>query len=475
MVICALTPFLVLSSAIPPLEGMIGSNVGLGSAGLEMSAGMADAAYCLGTVLAVQLVTRLPGRRLLVLYALIFTLASVLTAAASNPEMFFAGRILQGLMTSLMLITAAPTLALGWPVPRLRSTAVVMNLGIFGAVALGPLIGGAFAGLESWRTLFWIATGVGATAFALVLLTYKDQAPADPDVKFDPISIGLASSGCVAAFFGASNLVNHSFTNPIVLVPMIGGLLLIVALIVHQASVRDPLMPVKQLGHTVPVAAIALAMFAGAGSVSLVGLLQLTIATRELSSALFWPEFIGALITATVFGFVFFTRYVPVFAFAGMLVLACTGVLVTGAADGSTALIAAGTLGIGIGVGASVAPGLFVAGFSLPAMQLPRIFALVELLRGVAAFLTAPIIIHLAVNSSGSFAHGITTATWVATGILLTGVVAIIAIIVSGGVRLQTPTIAAWLEGEGSAIHSPSLGAALRRRRRRKLAPEGAD
>ena len=136
MVLCALTPFLVLSSAIPPLESSIGQDVGLGSPGLEMCAGMADAAYCFGTVLAIQLVTRLPGRRLLLLYAVVFTLATILTALAASPVPFFAGRILQGLTTSLMLITAAPALVLGWPVPRLRSTAVVMNMGIFGAVAL---------------------------------------------------------------------------------------------------------------------------------------------------------------------------------------------------------------------------------------------------------------------------------------------------------------------------------------------------
>jgi MFS family permease len=465
MVLCALTPFLVLSSAIPPLEGMIGGDVGLGSPGLEMSAGMADAAYCFGTVLAVQLVTRLPGRRLLVLYALAFTLASVLTAAASTPEMFFAGRILQGLTTSLMLITAAPALVLGFPTPRLRSTAAVMNVGIFGAVALGPVIGGAFAGSGSWRPLFWVATVVGAAALALIFLTFKDQPPMDPEVKFDPSSLALASSGCVAAFFGASNLVNHSFTDPIVLVPMIAGLLLLVGLIVHQAHVRDPLMPVKQLGHTIPIAAIVLAMFAGAGSVSLVGLLQLTIETRELSTALFWPEFAGALLTAALFGYLFFTRYIPLLAFAGLLVLGLIGILLTGAGDGSTALIAAGTLGIGIGVGASVAPGLFVAGFSLPSMQLPRIFALVELLRGVAAFLTAPLIIHLAVNSAGSFAHGISVGAWVATGALWVGLAAVVTVIVSGGVRLQRPAVDSWLAGEGTALHSPALGAALRRGR----------
>ena len=271
MVLCALTPFLVLSSAIPPLESSIGQDVGLGAPGLQLCAGMADAAYCFGTVLAIQLVTRLPGRRLLLLYATVFTAATVLTALAASPAPFFAGRILQGLTTSLMLITAAPALVLGSPVWRLRSTAAVMNVGIFGAVALGPVIGGAFAGLGTWRALIWVAAGVGALALALAVLTYRDQPPSDPAVEFDPGSLGLASSGCVAAFFGASQLVDHAFTDAIVLVPMAIGVALLTGLIVHQASVADPLMPVRRLAHTIPVAAIILAMFAGAGSVAAIG------------------------------------------------------------------------------------------------------------------------------------------------------------------------------------------------------------
>ena len=107
MVLAALTPFLVLTSAIPPLDKLIAGDVGLGNTGMEMSAGMADAAYCFGTILAVQLTARLPGRRLLILYAAVFTVASIVTATATDPGAFFAGRIVQGLTTSLMLITAA--------------------------------------------------------------------------------------------------------------------------------------------------------------------------------------------------------------------------------------------------------------------------------------------------------------------------------------------------------------------------------
>jgi hypothetical protein len=40
---------------------------------------------------------------------------------------------------------------LSWGADKLRPTAVTMNLGIFGAVALGPVVGGAAAG--TWRPL----------------------------------------------------------------------------------------------------------------------------------------------------------------------------------------------------------------------------------------------------------------------------------------------------------------------------------
>ena len=45
---------------------------------------------------------------------------------------------------------------------------------------------------------------------------------------------------------------------------------------------------------------------------------------------------------------------------------------------------------------------LFVAGFSLPSASLQRVFAIVELLRAVAAFMVAPIFFHLAATTGGS-------------------------------------------------------------------------
>src|SRR3954469_13103830 len=164
LVTAALTPFLVLSSALFPLQEVVVKGTGLSESALEMTNGMANAAYCFGTVAAVQMLQRLPGRRLLLAFATLFVLGSGLAAWAPLPGLFAAGRVIQGLMTSLMLIAAVPPLVTGWPEERMRPTAVTMNLAIFGAVALGPVVGGIFAGQESWRPLFWIVAGLGAAA-----------------------------------------------------------------------------------------------------------------------------------------------------------------------------------------------------------------------------------------------------------------------------------------------------------------------
>src|SRR4029079_5069689 len=97
LVLLALTPFLVLSSAAFPLQKTLANGTGLGQGGLELTAGMADAAYCFGTVAAVQMLMRLPGRRLLLLFASLFVVGSILAAWAPTAGLFVAGRVLQGL------------------------------------------------------------------------------------------------------------------------------------------------------------------------------------------------------------------------------------------------------------------------------------------------------------------------------------------------------------------------------------------
>ena len=142
MVIFALIPYLALSAALQPLTPIIARDLHTSPQTMSTGAGLANAGYAIGTVLAVALAQHLPQRRLLVGYAAVLVAGSIMTAVAQSPAVFITGHVLQGLCTSLMLIAAVPPLALGFGTTRLRETAVIMNMCIFGAVALGPTIGG---------------------------------------------------------------------------------------------------------------------------------------------------------------------------------------------------------------------------------------------------------------------------------------------------------------------------------------------
>jgi MFS family permease len=180
MVMFALIPYLALSAAIGPVTPIIGSDLHMSPQAMSLSSGMANAAYAVGTVVAVQFAQLLHQRRMMLLYVALLVLGSVLTAAAQNPAMFVGGHVLQGISTSLLLIAAVPPLALGFGVEKFRSTAVIMSMCIFGAVTLGPLIGGLQAEADAWRPLFWVIAGISAAALTLAVLTFEDTPPADP-------------------------------------------------------------------------------------------------------------------------------------------------------------------------------------------------------------------------------------------------------------------------------------------------------
>ncbi|HZU60787.1 MAG TPA: MFS transporter, partial [Solirubrobacteraceae bacterium] len=230
MVIAALIPYLALSAALQPLTPVIAHSLHMSLQEMSLSSGMANAAYAVGTVLAVQFALLLPQRRMMVVYAVILVVASTLTAAAQDPAMYITGHVLQGLCTSLLLIAAVPPLVIGYPASRMRSTAIIMNMCIFGAVALGPAIGGIQAHSDSWRPLFWVVAVIAVVALVLSVLTFEDAPPADPTAPRDPLAIGLAAAGSAAAFYGASELLTHRFLDVPTFGFLIGGLALIVLL-----------------------------------------------------------------------------------------------------------------------------------------------------------------------------------------------------------------------------------------------------
>jgi MFS family permease/nucleotide-binding universal stress UspA family protein len=466
MVILALIPYLALSAAIDPLVPIITEQLHMSAQTMSLSSGLGNAAYAVGTVLAVQFAQHLPQRRMLLSYAVVLAVGSVVAAAAVNPGMFIGGHVLQGLATSMLLIAAAPPLTIGFPKEKLRNTAVIMNMCVFGAVALGPFIGGAQAESHAWRPLFWIIAGIAVLALLMAALTFEDAPPADLDAPRDLRAIGLAAVGCAAAFVGASQLTTHGFDDAAVTVPMFGGLALIVALVVYQFRSRRPLLTVRTLlTSSIPVAGVGVALFAAAASVAATALtanVLLQTYSPVHVGLLYLPELGGAVVMAVVFGIVITRRAMHYLPLVGMVLLAA-GILVFQfalPANQPLVLVAAGLTGLALG--ATVAPALFVAGFSLQSNSLQRVFAIIELFRAVAAFMVAPILAHFALTVSTDLGVGTRYALWIGFGLAVGGAVFGVAVYALSGARPQKPDLDEFLDGDDPAWYSPPLLARIR-------------
>ena len=66
MVMFALIPYLALSAALDPLTPIIAAQLHMSAQTMSLSSGLGNAAYAVGTVLAVQFAQHLPQRRMLV-------------------------------------------------------------------------------------------------------------------------------------------------------------------------------------------------------------------------------------------------------------------------------------------------------------------------------------------------------------------------------------------------------------------------
>ena len=466
MVVAALVPYLALSGAFAPLSPILGHQLHMSPQALGLTTGMANAAYAIGTVLAVQFALLLPQRRMLLLYAVLLVIGSVLAAAATSSGVFIAGHVLQGLCTSLLLIAAVPPLIIGYPPRNSRYTSVILNLCIFGAVALGPVIGGIQANAGEWRPLFWIVAAIALSALVLATLTFEDAPPADPNGPRDRLALSLAAGGCAAAFFGASELLTHPFLDPLTVLPLAVGLGLIGLLLVFEYRGRCALLNVRPLVSTMPTSGILVAICAAAAAVSAIALSYALLAPHHSPlhvGLLYLPEFGGAVISAIVFGIVFRSRGLHYFVLTGMILLSAGIVVIGRIIPPTDALTLVGSGLIGLGVGSSVAPALFIVGFSLRSANLQRVFAIIELLRGVAAFMVAPIMLHFAFTVGSSVSTGTTTALWICLGISGGGVLVAVALYALGGVRRPpSPKFESWLAGEGPAWNSPPLLADVR-------------
>jgi nucleotide-binding universal stress UspA family protein len=152
-------------------------------------------------------------------------------------------------------------------------------------------------------------------------------------------------------------------------------------------------------------------------------------------------------------------HYLPL---VGMALLAAGIVAFRIAIPANQPLALLGSALTGLALGATVAPALFVTGFSLQSNSLQRVFAIIELLRAVAAFMVAPVLAHFAATAATDLTAGTGDALWIGFGLALGGAAFGVAVYALSGARPQPPDLGRFLDGESPAWYSPPLLARLR-------------
>ena len=194
-------------------------------------------------LMAVALGDRFGRRRVFLAGIVVFTVASALSALATEPWMLIAARAVQG-VGAAALMPLSLTLLAGTVSERLRPAAIGIWGGIAGlGVALGPLIGGAVVQGWNWQAIFWLNVPLGIISVPLVLLALPNSF--GQRVRADVVGLLLAGFGLLGLVYGIVRGNPVGWDSFEVVGSLVAGAVLLVAFVVWESRTPSPLLPLR--------------------------------------------------------------------------------------------------------------------------------------------------------------------------------------------------------------------------------------
>jgi EmrB/QacA subfamily drug resistance transporter len=192
-------------------------------------------------------VRRYGAFRVYLVSLILFTFGSALCALATSSQELIAFRALQGLGGGMLAPTGLTLLVQAAGPDNVSSVMAAIGVPIVLAPVFGPTLGGLLLQSVGWHAIFLINVPIGVvTAFAAVRLLPRNPPDVENRAPLDWQGLVLAGIGTVGITYGLSESATAgSFTAASVVVPVVIGIVLIVAFVIRARRIAHPLLDLR--------------------------------------------------------------------------------------------------------------------------------------------------------------------------------------------------------------------------------------
>jgi EmrB/QacA subfamily drug resistance transporter len=184
-------------------------------------------------------------RRIFNAGVVIFAVASALCGMAANIEQLIAARAVQGIGGALLVPGSLALISSSFN-EKERGQAIGTWSG-FSAMttAIGPVLGGWMVEHWSWRAAFFLNLPIAVAVLAISLWKVPETREKDQDGPLDWPGAALATIGLGGLIYGLIESPRLGFTNPLVLLTLVGGVVALVLFIYNEARAKNPMVPLR--------------------------------------------------------------------------------------------------------------------------------------------------------------------------------------------------------------------------------------
>ncbi|MEA2179754.1 MAG: hypothetical protein QOG77_3051 [Solirubrobacteraceae bacterium] len=243
-VVCAATAMLMLDIAVVNTAlSRIAEDLNAGLGGLQWVVDAYTLALAATVLTFGSLADRFGRRRLFTAGLALFTLASAACAASGTIEALVAARAVQGIGAAVMFAVSLAILADAFPGAKERAGALAAYGATIGAsFAVGPLVGGALTSGLDWQWIFLVNIPLGI-ACVWITRTYVRESR-DPNARRVDVPGQVAlGGGLFLLVLGLLRANEEGWTSAPIIAALGGAVALLVAFIVIERRVAEPMLP----------------------------------------------------------------------------------------------------------------------------------------------------------------------------------------------------------------------------------------